>query len=56
LALAVGAIPASWGIGDGKYGLLLGVNAWGFVLCTSGFFAPLLVARWRRQPLAVSSS
>ncbi|WP_273251504.1 hypothetical protein [Marinobacter psychrophilus] len=20
-----------WGIGDGKYGLLLGVNAWGFL-------------------------
>lgn len=54
VALAVGAIPDSWAIGEGKYGLLLGVNTWGFVLCTLGFFVPLLVARWRRSPAAVS--
>lgn len=28
--LATGLIPASWAIGDGKYAMLLGVNAYGF--------------------------
>lgn len=40
--LALGAIPRSWAIGDGAYGTLLGVNAWGILLCTLGFFLPLL--------------
>ncbi|MFM9971856.1 MAG: hypothetical protein ACKVQK_26035 [Burkholderiales bacterium] len=42
-ALAAGWIPASWGIGDGKYALLLGVNLYGLMLCTAGFLLPLCV-------------
>src|SRR5690554_1393192 len=41
--LAAGLIPASWAIGDGKYATLLGVNAYGFLICTVGFFLPLAV-------------
>ncbi|SDX51116.1 sodium:solute symporter [Marinobacter mobilis] len=43
--LAVGLIPASWAIGEGNYALLLGVNAYGFLVCTAGFFLPLLTRR-----------
>lgn len=52
ILLAVGAIPASWAIGDGKYALLLGVNAWGLLLCSAGFFAPLVLRALltRRDP------
>ena len=45
IAFAMGVIPQSWAIGEGKYGLLLGVNAWGFLLCTLGFFIPLVLNR-----------
>ncbi|MFE8070975.1 sodium:solute symporter [Marinobacteraceae bacterium S3BR75-40.1] len=43
VAMTVGALPASWAIGDGKYGMLLGVNAWGILICTAGFFLPLVL-------------
>ena len=54
--LAVGLIPASWAIGDGKYGLLLGVNAWGFLICTAGFFLPLLLRRLAGRSLAAGEA
>jgi len=41
ILLAMGAIPASWAIGEGKYGLLLGTNLYGLILCTAGFLAPV---------------
>lgn len=44
LLLAVGMIPASWAIGDGKYALLLGTNTWGLLICTGGYLLPLV---WR---------
>lgn len=50
IALAVGAVPQSWAIGDGDYALLLGTNAWGILLCTLGFFIPLVLARLRDKP------
>jgi hypothetical protein len=43
--LALGMIPASWGIGDGKYALLLGTNLYGLILCSAGFLLPVLLAR-----------
>jgi hypothetical protein len=49
LLYAAGAIPASWAIGSGKYGLLLGTNVYGLALCTCGFVAPLLVKRGRSK-------
>ncbi|EPC01132.1 sodium:solute symporter [Litchfieldella anticariensis FP35 = DSM 16096] len=49
ILLAAGLIPEAWRIGDGPYGLLLGVNAWGLLLCTAGFFLPL-VLRLIRSP------
>ncbi|WP_339800751.1 sodium:solute symporter [uncultured Marinobacter sp.] len=45
VCMTVGWIPQSWAIGDGAYALLLGTNAWGFLLCTAGFFLPLLLRR-----------
>ena len=50
--LATGLIPASWAIGDGKYAMLLGVNAYGFLICTAGFFVPLVVRRLAGRSLA----
>lgn len=50
VALAIGAVPQSWAIGDGDYALLLGTNAWGILLCTLGFFIPLVLARLRGKP------
>ena len=44
LALAAGALPSSWAIGEGKYALLLGANAYGLLLCTLGYFLPTI---WR---------
>jgi hypothetical protein len=41
--LAAGLIPSSWAIGDGAYAMLLGTNAYGFLLCTAGFFLPLVL-------------
>ncbi|MEO6974379.1 MAG: sodium:solute symporter [Gallionella sp.] len=43
LLQAINLIPAAWAIGDGKYALLLGTNLYGLILCTFGFFLPLLV-------------
>ncbi len=54
LMLAVGLIPASWAIGDGKYAMLLGVNAYGVLICSTGFFLPLLVRRLIGRAPAVS--
>ena len=45
--LAAGAIPASWAIGSGKYGLLLGTNLYGLALCTAGFLLPLSLGQGR---------
>jgi Na+/proline symporter len=53
LLLAIGAIPASWAIGSGKYGLLLGTNLYGLMICTVGFLAPLAIAR--RSPATETS-
>ena len=41
LMMTLHAIPASWAIGNGHYAQLLGVNAWGLLICTAAFFAPL---------------
>lgn len=41
--MTIGAIPPSWAIGDGHYAMLLGVNAWGLLICMAGFFIPLVV-------------
>lgn len=54
--LAVGLIPASWAIGDGQYAMLLGVNAYGFLICTAGFFAPLLLRRLAGRSLAAGEA
>ncbi len=45
LLLALGYIPASWAIGEGKYALLLGTNLYGLFICFAGFLFPLA---WRR--------
>lgn len=50
ILLAVGAVPAVWAIGTGKYALLLGVNVYGLLLCTAGFLLPLVARRWRHDP------
>lgn len=47
--LALGAIPAGWAIGDGKYALLLGTNLYGLGLCTLGFLAPLALGQGRAR-------
>lgn len=47
LADALGLVPHSWSIGGGAYGTLLGVNLYGLLLCTTGFFLPLVLPRWR---------
>ena len=39
---AASLIPAQWAIGEGKYGLLLGTNLYGLILCTTGFLLPLV--------------
>ncbi|MBS0336171.1 MAG: sodium:solute symporter [Proteobacteria bacterium] len=44
---AVDMVPASWAIGSGKYGILLGTNLYGLVLCTAGFLLPLALPRRR---------
>ncbi len=57
LMMTVHAIPASWAIGNGHYALLLGVNAWGLLICSAAFFAPLLVqalAAQRKAPEGLS--
>lgn len=47
VALTLGAIPAAWAIGDGKYALLLGTNLYGLLLCCAGYLLPGLLARGR---------
>lgn len=42
---AINLIPTAWAIGDGKYALLLGTNAYGLAACFVGFLLPLA---WRR--------
>ena len=54
--LAAGLIPASWAIGDGSYALLLGVNAYGFLICTAGFFLPLLLRLLAGRSLAAGEA
>jgi hypothetical protein len=54
--LAVGLIPASWAIGDGKYAMLLGVNAYGFLICTAGFFLPLVLRLLSGRSLAAGEA
>jgi len=54
--LALGWIPAAWAIGEGKYALLLGVNLYGLLICTTGFLLPEIVRRWRGVPLAQEES
>lgn len=44
---ALNLIPPAWAIGGGKYGILLGTNLYGLVLCTAGFFLPLALPRYR---------
>lgn len=39
---AFGMLPDWMAIGDGKYALLLGANAWGLLVCCIGFFLPRL--------------
>ena len=39
--LALGALPPSWAIGEGKYAMLLGTNLYGLLMCTAGFLLPL---------------
>lgn len=53
LLLAMGHIPASWAIGDGKYALLLGTNLYGLLICFAGFLLPVLLgmAGPRRAPV-----
>ncbi|MFQ9366127.1 MAG: hypothetical protein ACLR2P_11580, partial [Bilophila wadsworthia] len=45
LGYAMGWFPESWGIGDGKQALLLGVNLYGLLLCTAGFLLPLALGK-----------
>ena len=52
--LAMGLTPSSWAIGDGAYAMLLGVNAYGFLICTAGFFLPLITRRLASRPLATT--
>jgi Na+/proline symporter len=40
LGLTLGWVPPSWGIGEGKYALLLGTNLYGLILCTLGYLLP----------------
>ncbi|MBK1887297.1 sodium:solute symporter family transporter [Marinobacter sp. DY40_1A1] len=56
ILLAAGLIPASWAIGDGKYATLLGVNAYGFLICTAGFFLPLAVRLLAGKTLAAGEA
>ncbi|EON92184.1 sodium/solute symporter-like protein [Marinobacter lipolyticus SM19] len=52
--LATGLIPSGWAIGEGKYAMLLGVNAYGFLICSAGFFLPLVLKRLAGKSLAAS--
>ena len=41
----VGLIPSGIAFGDGKYGLLLATNAYGLIICTLAFLAPIWFKR-----------
>jgi len=56
LMLAMGQIPESWAIGDGKYASLLGVNAYGLLICTAGFFLPLILRRLAGRQSLIDAS
>ncbi|HHW76457.1 MAG TPA: sodium:solute symporter [Xanthomonadaceae bacterium] len=56
ILLAVGWIPATWAIGEGKYALLLGTNLYGLSICTAGFLLPEIVRWWRGVPVAQGES
>ncbi|MDE2083180.1 MAG: hypothetical protein KGI90_17675, partial [Burkholderiales bacterium] len=43
LADALGLVPHGWAVGSGAFGTLLGVNLYGLLLCTAGFFLPLML-------------
>ena len=47
---------SSWAIGEGKYAMLLGVNAYGFLICTGGFFLPLVLRRLAGRSLAAGEA
>ena len=47
-------IPPAWAIGSGKYAILLGTNLYGLLLCTAGFFLPLLLPR--KNPSAAADA
>lgn len=52
---ALNLIPPSWAIGAGQYGVLLGTNLYGLALCTAGFFAPLVLPRYRLNRTGASA-
>lgn len=45
IGVAANWLSPAWAIGDGRYGLLLGANVYGLLICTAGFMLPLA---WRR--------
>lgn len=47
-------IPPAWVIGSGKYAILLGTNLYGLLLCTAGFFLPVLLQR--KRPAATATA
>ncbi len=53
--LAVGTIPAAWGIGTGKYALLLGTNVYGLAICFTGFLIPLALQRFAAGPAVTAA-
>lgn len=53
--LATGAVPGALAIGHGKYATLLGVNAYGLLICTAGFLLPLAAGRVREVFAGVHS-
>jgi Na+/proline symporter len=53
IVVAANAIPESWAIGDGKYALLLGANAYGLAICFAGFLLPVA---WQRGRVARASA
>jgi len=50
LMLTLGAVPQSWAIGTGKFGLLLGTNLFGLLICFAGFLLPVAWQRLRARP------
>jgi len=50
LMQALGHIPASWAIGNGKYAILLGTNLYGLIICCTGFLIPVFLGRFLARP------